>query len=153
MPRMTHHARIPRAIRPVALALAASLVLALAACSRGNTTSADDPLVATDVSVIVSGAGSVRGVQLDMRFAATLTVLGVAEGPALSGATCAHNVESGRARLGCANGTNVALPFTAWVVTFRHAESVDVADAVTSMTCTASDALGNDVAVTCSLGG
>ena len=104
----------------------------------------------TGLRLIVTAAVPVSGVQADIRHDSRLTVLTVTEGAVFAGGTCAENVTTiGRLQLGCVTSTTAATPVLAWTIGVRHSSQVNPESAVTSLTCTAADALGNPIAATC----
>ena len=148
---MPHHAATAPWCRRAAMALCLLTLISLISCSGGGNDDQAQDAVTTAVRVVVFASVPVRGVQLDLRHDSELTIMDVTPGAAFAGASCAENVTDGRVQLGCASGSDVVSPFTAWTLDIRHSTARDPEDGVTSFTCVVSDAAGTHVAATCTL--
>jgi len=145
---MTHHAPLASRRVLVPAVLAAAALLASVSCS-----SSDDPegIIETSWALEILTGTDLRGVNIDLRHGADLTVSSVTPIGPFTAASCEQNVTLGQVRLSCAVTTDTDAPFDGWNIVFRHEASVRPEQSVTSIACQGSLADGSTLGVTCDI--
>lgn len=150
---MTQPSLRPRRSALLAALCAAAALVLLSACSSGGGDGGGGGTQRSGLRLIIDSGSDLRGIEVVMNHDPALVVIGVEPAGIFIGDTCESNVGSNFLNLLCVQGAGDTFdaPAPAWALTVEYPGGTSPADYVLSLTCEASDEIGNTFEVACSL--